>query len=345
MDKKEIWSRLFADGREIVSLEPWQTLTDGQLIGIRTPDMTEPLYVNILGNAGMTYGIVFYKGSAGLNDFHMLRMAEQLNLEHYLMLQQNCYVMYLGDEDDIPEDQRQLIEETGAYEIDPEADDMPYFLRLEAGYFPWTPNDAHAEELLGFTGLFLDFWKNTEFEEDWDIEDDGRICFAHKEGGEWHSACEEAPFLEYYADFTSPSREEVREVMADCGRRGGDFEADIYCMYTYVTDEEFEYPLASSVVLLADCETGMIMNMELLMPQEENSLAFGRVLLEACEDYGIPDTLYVRSPYFRDMLKELCDELGINIEVSEEMEILDDAEETLETFAGMMADGAGDLPF
>lgn len=330
-----LWKRLYRAAAEMIRAEPWIFMDDSQLLALKTPEMAEPLYVNVLGNSGMTYGLVFYPGSEGLNDYHMLRAADELGIENFLLFQQNCFVMYLGSENDIPQDQAKYFRKYSG--MSAQGDSLPYFLKLHPGYYPWTPNKEDAAVLLGYLELLCDCWGEVEVGDGWGIDMDGKICRMDKTEAGWQCSFAKAPFSGYYADIPALPAEYIRDA-GESGPSGTDYEADIFYVHAYVHDKEYEYPVNSAIILVCDCDEGMAIGMNMTVPEDEVLEVFQHTVLSAIGEYGVPDTLYVRSVLFRDALAQIGRELDIRIEVSRDMELLDSLEKQIDTVSTMFPD-------
>ncbi len=327
-----LWKRLYRAAGFLLDVRPWIFLDDSQLLALKTPDMAEPVYVNVLGNSEMTYGVVFYPGSEGLNDYHMLRNADELGIDKFLLFQQNCFVMYLGSEADIPEEQLKYFRKYSG--MAPAGDSLPYFLKLHPGYYPWTPNKEDAEVLLGYMEMLCECWGGIAPHGDWGIDLSGEICRLNKSAEGWRCDYVPAPFTGYYADIPILPAEMIRAA-GESGPSETDYEADIFYVHAYVHDKDYDYPINSAIILVCDCDEGLAIGMNMTVPEDEVLEVFQQSVLATIAEYGVPDTLYVRSVLFRDALAQIGRELGINIEVSTDMEQLDSLEQEIDTVSTM----------
>ena len=330
-----LWKRLYKAADIVLAIRPWLFLDDSQLLALKTPDMAEPVYVNVLGFNKMTYGIVFYPGSEGLNDYQMVRSSDELNITEYIMFQQKCFVMYLGNKTDIPQDQMKYFRKYSGMDVN--GDFLPYFLRMHGGYYPWTPNKKDAEVLLGYMEMLCECWPSFDGRKDWGLDCGNTVCRMTPGEDGWKCEYIEAPFSGYYAEVPVIRQESIR-LAGQSGRIDTDYEADIFYTHTYVQDKNYDYPLNVPIILVCDCETGIALGMNMVTPEDEAMMVFQQVVLDTIAQIGIPGTLYVRSVLFRDGLSQIARELGFRIEVSEDMEVLDELEEQLDMFTSILPD-------
>ena len=332
-DKIDNWKKFYDLTAQVQENEPWLDLDDGQLVTLVHDSQEEPVFVNILGNAGNTYGLVFYKGLEGLNDYNLLRNCEDFNLPPtFGLFQQNCYCLYFGEEDEIPDEEYEMWQT-----IQPDFDDseygIPYVLSLKKGFFPWGPDDTEIQEIDQYLEWFLEVIDDVMRGEEWGVGMIHGICLCvrNPEDGSWDLSYPPFPDEDWHMELILPSDAYLQTELSHAEHSVSAYEIDIYYPMIHIDDPAYSRPAAAAFIIVADAGTGMIIDQKLMTPADEMSLEINDLLVHAAKMYGIPKQIHVRSEVFEDMLQETAAFMNSTVTVCDELENIDDLTEMMES--------------
>jgi hypothetical protein len=329
-DKIQIYEEFYRLCTQLQNDAPWNDLDDSQLVGLkRSPGQT--VYVNILGNAGNTYGLVFYEGNDGLNDYNLLRTHEDLNVpDLYALFRQNAFCIYFGDDEEIPDEQYDAY---AAIQPDFENSEygIPYVLSLKKGYFPWTPTDAEISQINRYLSWFLDAVRFVLGIPDWGTGMSRGYCLCEYEESEdrWDYSYPPLPDEDFRLDIKAPSDQEIKTAIRNARRTNTVYEADIFFPNIHINDPKFYRPAAAVFVMILDHDSGVILDQLLLEPQEDITYMMNKLLLQAVSRYGIPSRILVRSIMFADMLEHTAEIMHTTVQACKTLEAADEASEAL----------------
>lgn len=331
---KQNWKVFYQLAAELLESEPWLHFDDGQLFCIKYLETEEPVYVNILGNAGNTYGLVFYEGEDGLNDYNLLRTGGDLNLPPvYPLFQQNCLTIYFGEEEEMPDEQYEIFMESG-FDFSDSVLGIPYVLSLRRGFYPWTPENVEIAKLNAWLRMFLDVLPYGLPSENWGFGMDHGCCYCDitaEDEDDWTFDYPPLPSIDYTAELATFSDEQIRDQIRNARRNDMIFEMDVHYTNMHISDPAWPRPCAAPFVLAADTATGMIIGEKLAEPDEDISLVMNEILLNTVSDYGIPREIRVRSVLFADMIESAADLMKTTVNICDSLKAIDEAVEFLES--------------
>lgn len=317
--------------------KPWQYYDDGQLIAIVSKDPDEPVFVNILGNAGKTYGIVFYDGLDGLNDYNLLRNAENLGLPPtYALFRQNAYAIYFGEEDEVPEEQLDYYHDLPA-DFSNSDYGIPFVISMRPGFFPWSPRESEIADVNTYLREFLEVYGKLDHnDQNWGVGSLRGFCLAiKKEDGSWQIGYLPLPSEDYLSDEFEYDEAYLEKQLSGAKKNDSTYELDVHIPNIHIDDPMFYRPAAMTMILVADSNTGMVLGQYMMEPAEDPSEKINDTLLNVMRQYGIPDTVLVRSEVFADMIAHLCVQTGCDLTIGS----LDSMDEAIEFLDQMMAMG------
>lgn len=102
----ETWKKLYETTKIWSTKKPWLSLESNDWIQIEFDDM-ESIYCTIMGSLGECIGLSIYQGDAGLADLISIsREYDDIDLSTYMMFDQNCITLYMGNRDEVPKHQK-----------------------------------------------------------------------------------------------------------------------------------------------------------------------------------------------------------------------------------------------
>ena len=142
----ETWKKLYETTKIWSTKKPWLSLESNDWIQIEFDDM-ESIYCTIMGSLGECIGLSIYQGDAGLADLISIsREYDDIDLSTYMMFDQNCITLYMGNRDEVPKHQKNIIKQLGLrYRGN---GNWPYFLSFKKGFMPFDIDDNQAALLI-----------------------------------------------------------------------------------------------------------------------------------------------------------------------------------------------------
>ena len=313
----DIMKEFYQLSQKVLEEKPWQFYDDGQLIALVSNRPDEPVYVNILGNAGKTYGIVFYDGYDGLNDYNLLRHSEDLDLPpQYALFRQTAYAIYFGEEDEVPEEQLDYYHDL-PFDFSQTEFGIPFVISMRPGFFPWSPRESEIADVNSYLRDFFEVYERMDHnDQNWGVGSYRGFCQAmKKKDSSWQISYPPLLSEEYLPEELEYHEEYLEEELKGAKKNDSAYELDVYIPNIHIDDPMFYRPAAMTMILVADSQTGMVLGQYMMEPAEELIEKMNDTLLGVMKQYGIPETVFVRSPVFAQMIVHLCEQTGCVPEV------------------------------
>ena len=330
----EQWKELYEVTLNLKALEPWNYFGSEDLVAIALQGEEEPVFMSIMGMMGSCYGISMYEGMEGFCDFDMVARAggEDGLPVPYAMMEQSCITWYVGDREEVPEDQRKVIKKLelgfrgkGQWQ---------YFYSFAKGYMPFTPDAREVSVLTeAFKGLFMATRAVKEKRISVDFEH-GEILWRvyNAETEEWKMfAGPLPPYERNYPEIELEDQDLKLELKAQ-PRNSQELALDIAYMKTGIRDEEYDRPVCPRLLVVLDWKADMILRMDMMKPDDDE---IGMVLdffVTYVMTAGLVKKVRARNPWVFAALSEICDYCGIELKKDR----LGKVDRILEEMAGMM---------
>ena len=311
---KKVWSHLYELGMEYCRQEPWKRFTDNVLIAVPMAD-GETAYCAIYGYAEELFGITVYFGEEGLNCLRRIHYSWKVGRDETAAIQQqNCLAMFLGDRDEVGEEQYNIIRELGLKFRGKGA--WLYFEAYRKHYTPVCLNDDQAEVLSEALQRFLEALRLLPDKEIRDSRmdllileyvpsDDGGQIKERTLSGESYPVDESGRIL--------PDREFALKKAARKKNRMV-LETGVFYTESLIRDENKEY-FHGRIAVLADHSSGQILEYQVLTPQQSAGQELTDLLGNWIENNGLPSKLYVPDTVHLERLKQPSRFLGLSMQV------------------------------
>jgi hypothetical protein len=315
------WKELYEISLKIKELKPWEYFYDMNIVTVALPD-DEPLYYcSILGRAGECFGIGTYVGDKGLDGFFNLLEEPDMPITQ-LMRYQNGLFSYLDDRSELTKKDLNIIKSLG-YKFRGRND----WLHFQSYKPPYAPHILDSEEVQTLTGVYIQLYeaicdyvnKNTEV----DFEDQNTLLRIY-EGTSWvtKSAPLTMPEVSYFHPILKDDL--LAAKLNKQPRIGTELEIDIAYLDGIIRDKDYERPAFPRIALTADARSGMILSQYMPRPDDEDAFYFLQMLMDFVSGHGKPKTVCVRDEFSAHLVADLCGKLKIDLEISPQLDAIDD---------------------
>lgn len=309
------WKELYDETLKLKALEPWKYLDSADLIAIKLQGMEEPVFMSVMGRLGTCYGVSMYEGMDGLADFDMVANAEGKNGPsiYDTMMDQSCITWYAGDRDEVPEAQKKVIKELGLKFRG--KGQWQYFLSFEKGYTPFTL-DARETGILteAFKGLFMAVRAIKEKRISVDFEQ-GEILWRlyNTETKEWNMFAGPLPPCKREYPEIELEDQELRQKLKEQRQTNQELAIELAYLQTEIRDQEYDRPLCPRVLIVMDWKRDMILNMDLMRPEDYEIDVILNFFIPYVLSNGRMKKIRARNPWVFAALIEICEYCGIEL--------------------------------
>lgn len=321
----ETWKKLYETTKIWSTKKPWLSLESNDWIQIEFDDM-ESIYCTIMGSLGECIGLSIYQGDAGLADLISIsREYDDIDLSTYMMFDQNCITLYMGNRDEVPKHQKNIIKQLGLrYRGN---GNWPYFLSFKKGFMPFDIDDNQAallikvmEKLLEIVPYYQKGKIDVEFEEN-------EMIYAHIENNQWQYEAICIPDIDKFVAVI-PENEKLMNKLKATSYNDNELIIDINYAAGFVTDPDYSQPINPLLVIVFDKKSEMIVFQEMLKPDDDEIQLALDFLVSYILQYGRPRTIYFKNPIVWCALSELCIQCKIALKISK-LPLVDEYFETI----------------
>ncbi len=305
------WGQLYEAATKLKEKKPWERFWDMDIIGLQEGSQEDTVFISILGRGDSCYGIAVYEGYERFNDFLLLATANTFNLSpEYAMFSQNNLTCYWGDRAELTAKQRGIIKELG-YRYRGK-NQWLYFVSYGAGYFPCNLDQGEVLRMtrhLGRLAEALEWYEDRHMKVK--FEDSNMFLYRmDRETGQWEGVEEPLPFTVYQYDELVIDSEELKDRLRNSEKTSAVLEMNMDYLGAAVTDKEYERPGNPWICLIADGDSGMILDMALTDPGEQGGIRLAQMAASFILTHGAPEKIAVSNVLVGSALKEICELSG-----------------------------------
>ena len=297
----EQWEKLYEVAMMLKEMRPWEELWDMDLVTIYTSDEEEPSVCSIMGRGGQCIGIAAYTGFKAISEFLMAAESTEMP-QRQLIRYHNNLMCFIGDREELTSKERSIIKDLGLQFRG--KNNWIYFRAFELGFMPYMPDEKQVLKLTEILqhlfmairalhkGLKVDFEGGKTLVRKFD-----------KKSKLW---------LNYQAPVLEPQIEYPVPVLGD-----------ELLLTSCVNDKKYDKPIMPRLCILADARSGLLLDQNVVEPEDDDidvvfDIVFKHILKE-----GRPQTINVRDVYLQSILLDVCNKLGIELEVNQRLEGID----------------------
>lgn len=308
-----VWEQLYKLTHQIKELKPWEYIWSNEFICIELEE-DQYTYCTVMGKNGNCFGISVYKGDDGYADLcSVSHEYPDLEMTKYVMYEQRCLTWYLGDNCEVPREQKDIMKALGLRFRG--HNHWPYFLSFESRFYPTTFNDEEARYFVQVLEKLIDVfneYQNGRIDVDFERSE---MIFAHIENQRW---VYESMSLPDEIDKFSPIElvdQTIFQKMNEIERTNKEIYIDLFYLSHQMKEQHFDKPVNPLMFLVIDKRSEMILYGELIGPDKDEIEVILNYLVNYIFQNGIPHTIYFRNPNIFCALTDICDHCYIRMEI------------------------------
>ncbi|HPT82718.1 MAG TPA: hypothetical protein PLM25_02440 [Limnochordia bacterium] len=314
---KEQLRDLYAAAIAFKQAEPWRNLYDTDLIAVENPLDGLVGYCSVMGRMGQHFGLCVFLGAQGLEGFfQLLELGDDEDGFADAAFSQNYIMCSFENRELLDQQDLKDIKDLGLRFRGRNA--WPQFRRYEPGYHPWYLNQEEAVFLThALEQVLAVYEEHRRGEVALDFESRRTVLrVSEKRGGElvWHTrpwkllrpVRSYEPLIMENELLLWQLRKAPRSLRAV-------WELDVCYLPVVVQESKQERPRFPRGFVLADHQTGMILDCHAYEDATEDVPQVVTRLTQHIANYGLPRELRIKSDLMAAILGDLCAKTGISL--------------------------------
>lgn len=312
MQRYEVWRQLYTYADEWVQLKPWEVLWSNDFVALEINEKT--YYCTIMGKLGDCIGVSIYEGEEGYADLcSIAHEYPDQAIAQYMMFEQNCLTFYMGDREEVPKGQKEIIKKLGLKYRG--KGHWPYFLSFVPRFYPYEINDQQASVIVQVFKHLIPLMKaymNHEVAVDFD---NGEILFAHDHHGWKYEAIQRPEEQEkfYVVDLED---QQYLNYLKELPQTQNQYMIDLAYLSGCFVDEAYDRPVSSLVLLALDVDSQQIIKVSMPRPEDDEIIECISMFCELMQDYGKPKDIFIRNPRVFSSIISICEECQVEVHVT-----------------------------
>lgn len=308
-----LWKRLYELTNQITLCQPWNDLWSGEFICVQV-DNKEPLYCTIMGRNKECIGVSVYEGEKGYGD--LLSISELIYDEEvtkYMMFEQTCITFYMGNVDEVPPHQKQIMKKLGLRYRG--KGKWPYFMSFEARYVPiGIEKEEDIKKMIMVFEALIDMMDKKSFQ-DVHFDDDEMLYISYD------SSCQqwvhEPMVLPEPYDKFSPIELDDRSIIEELKKQSFNHQElylDLVYIHSKINDSSMKRPLNALIFIVVDKQSEMILRMDLLNEDDDEIQIILGFFISYILNNGKMNRVFIRNPNIFASILDICHQCHIQIE-------------------------------
>lgn len=312
MQRYEVWRQLYTYVDEWVQLKPWEVLWSNDFVALEINEKT--YYCTIMGKLGDCIGVSIYEGEEGYADLcSIAHEYPDQAITQYMMFEQNCLTFYMGDREEVPKGQKEIIKKLGLKYRG--KGHWPYFLSFVPRFYPYEINDQQTSVIVQVFKHLIPLMKaymNHEVAVDFD---NGEILFAHDHHGWKYEAIQRPEEQEkfYVVDLED---QQYLNYLKELPQTQNQYIIDLAYLSGGLVDEAYDRPVSSLVLLALDVDSQQIIKVSMPRPEDDEIIECISMFCELMQDYGKPKDIFIRNPRVFSSIISICEECQVEVHVT-----------------------------
>lgn len=330
------WKELYELAVKFEKLAPWEWVFDTDVFGVQNPETDEIGYCVTMGRNKEFYGFAIYQGAEGFDILDKIASGYYVGEDAKYV--QKCLMMSFDKRDYLEKGEMDIIKEIGV-RFD-NRNFWPQFRDYSPGYYPWYISQAQARYLIIALQQALELLpKVKEDQEMLAIQASNKflIRLANKKDGKINWTSKHLPpdvirDKESIPEISEENEVLVRRIKKNIPVHGQMiWELDYFYFGEPLRDKEDDEsrPYFPKLLLIVENFSGAVMSACLSEPSMVRVVNFRKAFLEAIIKHKIiPQKLHIRNSELAEMLFPLVKFLGIEIVMTNELNMFDEAKDS-----------------
>lgn len=308
---RDIWQELYYNAVNIKNEEPWKNICDLDVIAIELKEIEEPIFCVAQGYGDLCYGVSAYIGYKGFRDFLFIIESERYGMPpEYAMFEQNNISMFLGNKDELTEDEIEVIKELG-YKFNGE-NEWIYFESYKKGYIPDKINKEEAvlfSKVLKELAIILDDFKAGKIKVN--FAQGEMLLRTYDDQGNYFNTKADLPFYENEYQLLVINDEVLKQKIKKQPKINISLEMDMVYLKNGENSEENNRIINTKAALMMDQEGRAIISQQFINLHDKEVDIILNMFISFLLQNGRPKEVIVRNPFIESLLYETCRECGI----------------------------------
>ncbi|MEG0591795.1 MAG: hypothetical protein RR512_00695 [Coprobacillus sp.] len=209
----------------------------------------------------------------------------------------------------------------------------PFFISYKKQYAPYSFNDDEAKRFVIILERLLDVlisYIDDKIDVDFDKEE---MFFAHTVDNKWVYEAMGLPDQEDKFTSVELSDESLYGELQNQKKSFDELYIDLHYMYSSFDNDKYKRPVNALMFLVYDARKQMIVNGQLLNPDDDEISVVLNYLVNYIFDRGIPSKIYVRNPTVFVSIDDIASCCGIKLDM-DDFEVIGDIYEEMEYMMG-----------
>jgi len=340
------WKTLYELAIQFKEKEYWEWMYDSDLFGVQNPRTGEIGYCCVMGNLGEHYALAVYPGAEGLATYIELANQDPDNPDPMILLSQKCLQVSFENREQLHKEDHEVIKKLGLKFRG--ANNWPLFRNYSPGYLPWFINEEEIDFLTALIPQAMDVCDRAA--ESLDVLKPPReaqmlVRVAEAKGKEWIWRDEwQTPALPAPEHIEAPIDQlRLHKILKTAQKIDAIWEFDYFHFPEGVRDGSKERPYFPLMLIWADQRSSMILSHEISPPGEYRDLILNQFLKLIERSGAIPRQVWLQQDDARAILEPSAKTLGVELELTSDLEAIDDIFNHMLGFFGSRKSSGGFL--
>lgn len=318
----ETWRRLYDLARRVREMAPWKWMEETDLFAVKDTQGMETLFVSVMGMQGEYHAVSVYPGAKALALFWQTQAVDDLIRNYDLMASlvlatPQAHVAF-GAKSDLAPFEKETIRALGLSFKGRHA--WPCFRGFRPGRRPWLVDSREAHWLELAMENVLEIAPRARKDSSLLRRDNSdapyltRFRVPGDPSGRWEEKLEVCPPPTFRIRVTAPA--ELLQRVQKLPDSGAALEMDLVPFMAPIACRG-ERPLQPYVLLVCDSDSEFVVGFDVMTCEREIEELWEQVpakFLEICDRGKIrPAELRLRAPWLAVVMRELCNELGVQM--------------------------------
>lgn len=332
-----IWKNLFEAAVRFRDQKPWKYFNNSHVFGVQDPNSDTIGWCVIMGSADTAYGMQVYQGDEGFEGYVNIMNSWMTGMDPTLLsVSQKGLIFNLvnkDETDDVDEDIYQRLD----YSFRGKNKHIS-FRRLDPGFYPWYLTDKQVVFMKHCLEQALQL---VEMDQKNDVQvttlKDGKLVVMVPE--QMHDDLIWSPRMVPHPEplpsyAYTPTKVLINKIQQKLKKDNTTLMLSIQYIYSPIQDDEGEQPYFPKVIVWADEETELILDMELTHPMQIWN-HFQKNIQNLFNDQGyIPTRIIAGSDMAIELMEEIAERLQIELIFDPEHPFFIDIENSMDGLMG-----------